>query len=402
MQGFPTLKLFKGSIEPESVKDYDGGRTADEIVQWMLKKSGPAVSVFETQEELDALKETNEVVVVAYLNAVDGEERQTFETIAEANDNLVFVVTNNADLISGKSLPSVTLYKAFDEGQNDHIAEFSVVDLLAFVEANSKPLIITFSQEKAGDIFGGSVDVHLLTFTDSSKDYHEDVLAGLKPVATKNKGKLLHILIPSSEDRILEYFGFKEADLPAVMLVNMASGMKKYSFKSKGDALVSELKTTFADDLIAFEADYFKGELKPTLKSAEPVDDAETAVKVLTGKTFTERVLDSDKDVLVEFYAPWCGHCKQLAPKYDELAEKFADVSTIMIAKMDSTENEIDHPSVDIQGFPTIIFFPAKDKQNPVVFEGDREVQGLTDFLKKNAGSFELDNETHGVSHDEL
>ncbi|CAN0452508.1 unnamed protein product, partial [Scytosiphon promiscuus] len=50
----------------------------------------------------------------------------------------------------------------------------------------------------------------------------------------------------------------------------------------------------------------------------------------------------ADKDVLVEFYAPWCGHCKAPAPKYDDLAAKLEGVDSVVIAKMDSTENEID------------------------------------------------------------
>ena len=45
---------------------------------------------------------------------------------------------------------------------------------------------------------------------------------------------------------------------------------------------------------------------------------------------------------MVEFYAPWCGHCKKLAPKYDELAKKLEGVESVVIAKMDATENEID------------------------------------------------------------
>ncbi|KUF85951.1 hypothetical protein AM588_10001694 [Phytophthora nicotianae] len=177
--------------------------------------------------------------------------------------------------------------------------------------------------------------------------------------------------------------------------------MKKYGFDYKADDFVAKIEESLADDLVAFEKNYFDGKLTPLLKSADPEDDSDEAVKVIVGTEFEKRVIDNEKDVLLEFYAPWCGHCKALAPKYEELAEKFADVDSIMIAKMDATANEIDHAGVDVRGFPTILFFPAKDKQNPVVYEGSRDVEGFTEFLKTNAQKFELDGSEHGAEQEE-
>ena len=52
---------------------------------------------------------------------------------------------------------------------------------------------------------------------------------------------------------------------------------------------------------------------------------------------------------LVEFYAPWCGHCKSLAPKYDELAKTLSKEKDIVIAKMDATANDVP-PQFQVQG----------------------------------------------------
>lgn len=60
-------------------------------------------------------------------------------------------------------------------------------------------------------------------------------------------------------------------------------------------------------------------------------------------KNWDEVVMDKNKDVLLEIYAPWCGHCMKLMPIWEELAEKLINNKNIVIAKIDGTKNDILH-----------------------------------------------------------
>jgi hypothetical protein len=71
-----------------------------------------------------------------------------------------------------------------------------------------------------------------------------------------------------------------------------------------------------ADSLYAHFQAFLDGQLQPNLKSQEPPTDNDGVVRVIVGKTFEAEVVNNDKDVFVEYYAPWCGHCKALAPKW--------------------------------------------------------------------------------------
>ena len=83
--------------------------------------------------------------------------------------------------------------------------------------------------------------------------------------------------------------------------------------------------------------------------------------------------------------APWCGHCKKLAPIWDDLGAEYESNENIVIAKMDATANEIDVPGVSVKGFPTLIFFPSADKAHPVVYSGGRELEDLISYIEENS-----------------
>lgn len=95
----------------------------------------------------------------------------------------------------------------------------------------------------------------------------------------------------------------------------------------------------------------------------------------LTTANFKKEVLD-DKDSmwLVEFYAPWCGHCQKLAPSWELAAKHLKGV--VKLGAVDMTEHQSVGQPYDVKGFPTIKFF-GNDKSSPQDFNGGRDADSI-------------------------
>lgn len=82
---------------------------------------------------------------------------------------------------------------------------------------------------------------------------------------------------------------------------------------------------------------------------------ATTAANNMADSVFESQVLQSDLPVLVDFWAPWCGPCKAIAPVIDELAQEYA--GKINVVKINIDENAALSDTYDVQSIPTIVFF---------------------------------------------
>jgi len=373
VQGFPTIKVFRNDgSEPA---DYDQARKSEAIVKFMLKQKQPAWITLKSQKEIDDfVADQGDIEVVAFVAESDKASLDAFVAVAKnLRNDYEFAVVNDASLVpAGKSQPVVVLYRNFDEPEVVHTGAWTEEALSGFVRGNAFPLVGEIGPENYQKYLERGFPL-VWIFIDKSKD--QSVLAAAREVAKDFRGSLSLVWLDGKRwaDHA-KTFGLN-GETPGVVIEDR-DNRKNFVFPQDKEHTAAAFKT--------YLTGFMDKTLAPTVKSEEIPAKNDGPVKVVVGKSFEQIVMDNTKDVLIEFYAPWCGHCKNLTPKYEKLGEMFADTPSVVIAKIDATENDT---PVDVRGFPTLMFYPADDKANPLTYEGERTEQAMATFVRDNAST---------------
>jgi len=109
----------------------------------------------------------------------------------------------------------------------------------------------------------------------------------------------------------------------------------------------------------------------------------------LTDANFDSVVMQSDKAVLVAFYAPWCGYCKKYAPYFEKAAELFKNDKDIIFALIDAAKYTDLGDKYGIQGYPTLKLFDKSEstEKEAKEYTGGYSYEGLVKFVNEAAGT---------------
>ncbi|GAB2275087.1 Protein disulfide isomerase-like 1-4 [Dionaea muscipula] len=377
VQGYPTVLFF---VDGEH-KPFNGLRTKEGIVTWIRKKIGPGVYNITSTEDAERVLTSESRVVMAYLDSLVGSESEELAAASRLDDDISFYQTVDPnvaklfDIDAEAKRPALVLLKKTNQKISYFDGQFAKSAISEFVFANKLPLVTIFTQETASSIFESPVQKQVLLFS-TSKDA-EKLIQIFEEAAKFFKGKLIFVFVQIDDEEtgkpVADYFGIT-GDSPQVLAYSVIDDGRKYVLD--GDVTLDSVK--------AFATDFVEDKLKPYYKSDPVPETNDGDVKIVVGNNFDEIVLDESKDVLLEIYAPWCGHCQALEPTYNKLAKHLRGVESLVIGKMDGTTNE--HPRAKADGFPTLLFFPAGNKSSePITVDTDRTVVAFYKFLKEHA-----------------
>lgn len=370
VSGYPTLKIFKNG---EVSQDYNGPREAVGIVKYMQAQTGPASKDLLKVADAEAYLKVQETTVIGLFEKESDLKTVFLKYADKMREKSRFGHSSAADVLKkyGET-DAIVLFRAPHyankfEPSSVKFEGNTIDELTTFVKENFHGLVGHRTRETAPDFKPPFiVAYYAVDYAKNAKGTNYWRNRILK-VAKEYKGK--YVFAISSKDDFqheLNEYGYDYTGDKPVLLARDAAN-QKYIMKSEFSI----------ENFQQFIADLEGGKLEPYLKS-EPIPDSNDGpVKVAVAKNFDDVVINNGKDTLIEFYAPWCGHCKKLAPVFEELGEKLKN-EDVHIVKCDATANDVP-PTFEVRGFPTLFWLPKDSKQNPVKYDGGREVD---DFLK--------------------
>lgn len=373
----PTLKLFR---DGEATQDYKGPRTATGIIKYLQAQAGPSSKEFQNTADLEQFLNKTGGVIGFFEN--ETELKEIFLNLSKSlRETIRFAHTSNKDILGTYSATDDVIFfrpKHFqNKFEDDHVkyeGNGSTDVLKDFIEKELRGLVGHRNSQNANQfkmpLIVAYYDVDYINNIKGTNYWRNRILK-----VAKNFADDFHFAISAKNDFLPEIKKLREdlVKTDNVIVIARYNKSKKYLMK----------KEFTMENFEEFLNDLKNGKLKPHTKSEPIPRDNDGPVKIAVSDNFDEIVLDNGKDTMVQFYAPWCYHCKELAPIYDQVGKMLVN-EDVAIVKMDATKNEVPN-AYDVNKYPTIYWLPKDRKNEPVSYVDDHELDAFIDFIAEHA-----------------
>ncbi|CAN3476027.1 protein disulfide-isomerase [Diutina catenulata] len=400
IRGYPTMKIFRG----ETAEDYEGPREAAGIIETLVRASLPPVSSITDADEFDKLVESQTKPFFVQLNGGKADQEAFLEAAQAHRKDYLFVSVDDSSLNKavGKKFTNVKIGKKptwllvhpnqFDDVRVYPGKSIDQADFTQFIKEETVPYFGEINRDTYLMYMTSPTPLAYYFYNDKSEV--DAVREKFEALGKEYKGKVNFVALNAAEfGRHAEVINMDPEIIP-LFAIQDSENNKKYGVDQQ-----KHPKGPKFDVIEKFVEDFVAGKLTPIIKSEElPTDEERAANPVvkLVAHNHRDIVEDVSKDVFVKYYAPWCGHCKKLAPTWEELAEIYGSnqpEAEVIVADLDHTANDVDVP-YEIEGYPTLLLYPANGEvdektglRKPVVFEGNRELDDLIAFVKKEGAN---------------
>lgn len=369
VKGFPTVLFFRrGATTPST---YQGARTAEAIVEFCRDMQRPASIAVGSDAEFEEATKAHSVLVVGHVAEAAA---TAFHAVADR-----LRMSHKFAHLSADDAASSKVVVHLDGAASEEQALDGLDDaaLEQWVLKYAAPLIEELGPQNFATRVAQSPNPSVIVFVDLKASDIAETKATLTNVAREVRGRANVLYIDGRQFRSFsKKLGLGDG-LPALAVLNPSKNV--HFVYEEGAAFTATAISEFVGNVV-------DGKVEPFVRSDEPPKSNPGPMFDVVRSEFERFVDQSGKDVIMMFYAPWCGHCKKLMPIFEDFAKAASSVKTLTVARFNADTNDVPPGyGLNVRGFPTVYLLPANNYKTPVQFEGDRTFEGILEFVAENA-----------------